>query len=401
MKNQSFWKDKFLENFEEEGAPAWVPELRKESLSKFLNCPFPNSKMESWRKISLSGLNPEEFASGEESSTVRLLQNSAGLVLKKKSDMDEKESDAVKTAFREIWKNSGENFFTLWNLSFFREIHYLRIPDHYHSSDPLVIESSFRDYSPSNLPFIIIETGKFSNTSVLLKIISPVTEDLHLISQNIFIHISESANLNLTVTEELNASTWHFSDFHILQDADSAFKCSYLNLGGFRGKTFFNVGLDGKNSSADIQGAGVFSKREVQDAEFIIRHSEDNTESSLRFRTVVRNRAHHIFTGILQVPKHLKKVSASQVNNNLLFDRTARAESMPKLEVYAEDVKCSHGATMGEVDREEMFYLESRGITPEEARMLIVEGYLSETLDLMGNEKLKEEILERLIRKAA
>ncbi|HMV79308.1 MAG TPA: SufD family Fe-S cluster assembly protein, partial [Leptospiraceae bacterium] len=338
---------------------------------------------------------------GEDSSSLRLLQNSAGLILKKRSELNEKESGTLKTAFANIWKNSGENFFTLWNLSFFREIHYLKIPDNYHSSEPLVIESSFKDYSPSNLPLIIIEAGRFSNASLVLRAVSPVTEDLHLIAQNFYVHISESANLNLSVTEEFNASTWHFSDFHIIQEADSAFKCSYLNLGGFRGKTFFNAGLDGKNSRAELQGAGVFSKREVQDAEFIIRHSEDSTESSLRFRTVVRNRAHHIFTGILQVPKHLKKVSASQVNNNLLFDRTARAESMPKLEVYAEDVKCSHGATMGEVDREEMFYLESRGITPEEARMLIVEGYLSEILDSIGNEKLKEEILERLIRKAA
>ncbi|HNN82245.1 MAG TPA: SufD family Fe-S cluster assembly protein, partial [Leptospiraceae bacterium] len=92
-------------------------------------------------------------------------------------------------------------------------------------------------------------------------------------------------------------------------------------------------------------------------------------------------------------------VTASQIDNNLTMARTARAESMPKLEVFADDVKCSHGATVGEVNEDQLFYLMSRGLTENESRFLIIEGFLKEILDLVDKEEIQSYLVSRLTKK--
>lgn len=139
--------------------------------------------------------------------------------------------------------------------------------------------------------------------------------------------------------------------------------------------------------------------REFQDSEVKVVHNESHTESSILYRSALKNKAHHIFTGNLRIPNSCKDVNAIQINNNLLLNRTSRAESIPKLEVYAENVKCEHGATVGEIDEEQLFYLASRGIDEDEARRMIVDGFLGQVIGEIESNSIQEELFRLIARK--
>ncbi|MBP9887303.1 MAG: SufD family Fe-S cluster assembly protein, partial [Leptospiraceae bacterium] len=214
-----------------------------------------------------------------------------------------------------------------------------------------------------------------------------------------YLDLEESGKSIFISIEDFQNSAFHFRNIFSNQNRDSELQLFHFNLGGYKGKTLVKNDLSGENANLKAVGATTLSKREIQDIEFTISHFASRTDSNLRFKTVVKDKSHHIFTGNLFIPKASFHVTASQVNNNLTMTRTARAESMPKLEVFADDVKCSHGATVGEVNEEQLFYLMSRGLTENEARFLIIEGFLKEVLDFVTLEEVQNLLISRLTEK--
>jgi hypothetical protein len=135
------------------------------------------------------------------------------------------------------------------------------------------------------------------------------------------------------------------------------------------------------------------------DIEVSLNHLDSYTSSSIKLKTVMKDKSHHIFTGNLNIPRTSLHVTASQLNNNLVLDKTSRAESMPKLEVFADDVKCSHGATMSEINEDQLFYLMSRGLTLSDSRHLIVEGFITEILDKLKSNTISQDLKDKFLRK--
>ncbi|MBK7055708.1 MAG: Fe-S cluster assembly protein SufD [Leptospiraceae bacterium] len=246
---------------------------------------------------------------------------------------------------------------------------------------------------------MIWKLEKFSNASIYEKMNSLPAEDFNLINPLSYIEMENGAKSTFVTIEDFKDSTFHFRNLITNQGLDSELKLYHFNLGGYKGKTLVVNDLNGENANIKAIGATTLSKREFQDIEFTISHFASRTDSNLKFKTVVKDKSHHIFTGNLFIPKASFHVTASQVNNNLTMSRTARAESMPKLEVFADDVKCSHGATVGEVNAEQLFYLMSRGLTENESRFLIIEGFLKEILDFVTVEEIQNLLITRLTEK--
>ncbi|MCP5499429.1 MAG: SufD family Fe-S cluster assembly protein [Leptospiraceae bacterium] len=381
---------------EEIKEPFWLKEFRRNAFHVLQRVPIPNASLESWRKLSLSNLKLEKLIQHWKYSETYFTEN-RGNCLKRFSELNPGEEEFLRKKLDFLLEYYSESFFSLLNFSFFTSTCFLELSEKNHIAG---IFSILENHSEAPfLPLNIIKIGKFAKAVVKEETRLPANEDLELYCPFTALFLEDSANIDFISLEQLSDSSFHFKTFYSSQEQNSHLNLSYFNLDGYRGKTFFDSDLRG-------EGANIFSfaaigtiQREVQDVEFSIRHLKSYTTSKLLMKAVVRDKSHHIFTGKLWIPAGLKHVQASQLNNNLILDPKARAESIPCLEVFSEDVSCSHGATMGEIKEEELFYLMSRGLNEEEARALILEGFLASITDKIPNEKISSDILESLLEK--
>lgn len=372
--------------------PSWVLELRKKALSQLLLLKTPDTSMESWRRISLSNLDTNKYINSFRSNKTISIDNSSAVDLQ---DLNDRNKDYAVSKFTELLTIYSNNFFALLNLCFFTEAKFITIPDNFTSNKPISIKINHPANIPSS-PLLFIRAGKFSKCTIAVNSIIPDSEEINFVNTVCAVEINESAAIKFIDIEDFSNSAFHFKNTISFQKRDSFLNQSYFNYGGYKGKTFIENHLNGENATSKILGAACPAKRELQDVEFSVKHNASRTESDLKFKTVVKDKSHHIFTGNLYIPKTSLHVVSSQVNNNLTLSKSARAESMPKLEVFADDVKCSHGATVGEVSEDQLFFLMSRGLSEEQAIYLIIDGFLQQILDLVEEEEITSEIIKKL-----
>ena len=387
--------ESFLGNLEE---PDWMIELRKSAFTLLKEISLPDSKLESWRKVNLSNFSLDSLLSTNR-KICSFSINTDLIAANEFASVDSFDKVYIENTFKTLIEKNKANFFALLNLSFFEIGILSKVPANTSIVEPILLNVNYPHGESSFSPLLIWKLEKNSNSSIYEKMNSLPSEEFNLINPLSYIEMENGAKSTFVTIEDFQDSTFHFRNLITNQGLVSELKLYHFNLGGYKGKTLVVNDLNGENANIKAIGATTLSKREFQDIEFTISHFASRTDSNLKFKTVVKDKSHHIFTGNLYIPKASFHVTASQVNNNLTMSRTARAESMPKLEVFADDVKCSHGATVGEVNAEQLFYLMSRGLTENESRFLIIEGFLKEILDLVTVEEIQNLLITRLTEK--
>ncbi|MDV6235964.1 Fe-S cluster assembly protein SufD [Leptospira ellisii] len=371
-----------------------ISEFRKKAFSRFKDLSIPKSENESWRKVPLSNFHPDEFS--EVSEPAALTVNAPkGVKVFRVEDLQERESGIFVETLESIFEKRNEEWFVLLSLSCFTHGLYVEVEDDRILAEEIQIR--YRQEKGNRiLPLTVVRIGDRSKAFVSERYESSERENLKFFQGLTALDSGNGTKLFYAGIESFGSSVFHFQNLFSDQKRDSDVKIAKVTPGGYKGKNLLNVELSGKGARARVLGLAPMAAREFQDSEVKIIHKESHTESSILYRGALRDKAHHIFTGNLQIPNSCKDVNAIQINNNLLLDRTARAESIPKLEVYAENVKCEHGATVGEIDEEQLFYLASRGIDEDEARRMIVDGFLGEVIGEIESEPIREELF-RLI----
>ncbi len=373
-----------------------LKDFRLHSLEVLDSLPIPNSNMESWRRISLSNFKPKNFLKYSILSP-KIRVNNVNVVLEKYENLDIKQQGRCVQILQEYQEKFKENYFAQLAFAFHSHVYYLNLNEKISSNENISIQVEFSGLV--GIPIFIFEQKKFSNCKLELKYIFPETEEISFFNAVEIILQEESSKLEFIRIEDFSNSVFHFANVFHNQKRDSKATLGFFNLGGYRGKTFVISQLQEQGANVEVLGASSTTNREQQDIEIIVYHNASYTESNLLYRVVANNKSHHVFTGILNIPKSSRHVTAQQVNNNIMLKKTARVESMPKLEVFADDVRCAHGSTIGEVNDEQLFYLLSRGLTEQEARHLIIEGFFLEVLDKISSENLKQELSFRLLKK--
>ncbi len=164
-------------------------------------------------------------------------------------------------------------------------------------------------------------------------------------------------------------------------------------IGGFgskRGKVWIENDLAGPGATSRVTGAYFADGDQHLDYDTFQEHIAPNTESDFAFKGALREQATAVWRGMIRVEEGAQKTNAYQENRNLLLSDEAHADSIPGLEIMANDVRCTHGATLGRVDREELFYLMARGLSRAEAERLIVRGFFQDVLDRIELEPVRE-----------
>ncbi len=215
------------------------------------------------------------------------------------------------------------------------------------------------------------------------------------------IFVGENARLNLYKLQNLNDESALLNHTAIKQEKNSSLNVNVLSLNGGLIRNEIEVALDGEGAESDISGLYLLDKYQHTDNQVHVRHNVPQCNSNELFKGIIDNEASGVFNGYIYVARDAQKTNAFQRNNNILMKPEARIDTMPFLEIYADDVKCSHGATVGRLDEEAMFYLRQRGISFEDARLLLLYAFAAEVTAKIDIDALRvsiEDMVKRRLR---
>lgn len=210
------------------------------------------------------------------------------------------------------------------------------------------------------------------------------------------LHLEPNASLHYVLVADWGNKTNSVTRLHAHLGQGASLKLIFVGLGGNQSKAFFTSDISGQDASSEYYGMIYGDRRQHIDVETLQKHHVSSASSNVLFNCAVNERAHSVFSGNIVVEQVAQKSDAYQKNRNLLLSRQAKASSMPKLEIVANDVRCTHGASFSSFDEHQIFYLQSRGMTEAEAKRLIITGFFKEIVDQIGHADTIER-LDRLV----
>jgi len=211
--------------------------------------------------------------------------------------------------------------------------------------------------------------------------------------------VGNGSRLNYIPVQNWGRSTVSLITQRARLGADAHLETVLLSVGGSAGKVDCGAMLAGTGANSYLYGLAIGDGKQQYDHHTVHHHQAPHTHSDLKFKVAIREKAQSAYTGLIRIDEDAPNCEAYQENRNLLLSSDARAESIPELEILNKEVRCSHGATVGKIEPEEIFYLESRGIGREEAVRLIVGGFVAPIADRVpevARERLREIVLHRL-----
>ncbi len=209
--------------------------------------------------------------------------------------------------------------------------------------------------------------------------------------------VGEAARVELYRVQREGRNAYHIATTQSRQERDSYLALHALTLGGSLARHDITTVLDGPGAELILNGLYLLGGSQHADHHTVIDHAQPHCASHEFFNGVLAERAHGVFNGRIIVRPGAQRTDSKQTNNNLLLSTEARADSQPQLEIYADDVKCTHGSTVGPLDQTALYYLRSRGLSPETARSLVTYGFAAEILGRMQHRDVRER-LDGLVR---
>jgi Fe-S cluster assembly protein SufD len=206
------------------------------------------------------------------------------------------------------------------------------------------------------------------------------------------IHVADGAQLTHIRLQDEAASAFHVSTTYAEVGTEGVYDTFTLNLGASLSRTEVRVELGGPHAIAHLNAAQMLGGSQHADFTTIVSHAAPGCTSRQTVKNVLAGRSKGVFQGKIEVARIAQKTDGYQMNQALLLSPDAEVNSKPELEIFADDVKCSHGATVGELDTEQMFYLRSRGIPDNEARSILVHAFLAEALDAVADAAIRKRL---------
>jgi Fe-S cluster assembly protein SufD len=210
--------------------------------------------------------------------------------------------------------------------------------------------------------------------------------------ETVNVDLGEGAILDMVVMQNEHNKSRHSTSFKVQMAQGAVFNLNVITLHGGEISNEIEVNLNGKGGECCVNGLYLASGQQRVSTKVNIFHNVPECHSSQLFKGILDGESRTSFSGKIYVAKDAQKTEAYQANNNLLASKTAKAYTQPHLEIYADDVKCSHGATVGSLNEDELFYMRSRGIAKDEAKLLQQQAFAYAVLEKVGNENLRERL---------
>ena len=201
--------------------------------------------------------------------------------------------------------------------------------------------------------------------------------------------VGENANLTINKVQYEDESTSHISTEEVRQDKNSVFTLNTSTLNGALVRNNVHVEVNGENCVSNLNGVYLLKNKQHVDNHTVVDHKVPHCESHELYKGVMDDKSTAVFNGKVYVRPDAQKINAFQSNGNVLLSDDATINSKPELEIYADDVKCSHGSTTGQLDDEAIFYLQARGISKKSAHQLMVAAFIGDVLDKIESENFR------------
>ena len=293
--------------------------------------------------------------------------------------------DIVKDYLKNEKRNS--NAFTLMNNSFFNDGFVLIVPDNKILEKPIQVifytgnENENVFAFPNNL-FVI---GENAQARVIIRFAGG--GETYFMNVHNEYHIAESAVFDIYKIQNEKRNSYHIDNSEIVQEKGSIFTHISFDFGSVLTRNDLRADLIGENIETNLYGLYLTNDNRHVDNHTYVDHSAPNCESNELYKGILDDKSTGVFSGKILVKKDSQKTNAYQSNKNILLSEEARIDTKPQLEIYADDVKCSHGATVGSLDKEAYFYIRSRGIPAAEAQSMLIKAFAE---DVVQNIKIQE-----------
>ena len=291
------------------------------------------------------------------------------------------------------------NKFDALHGAFWQGGYLLHVPKGVRVEVPLRVYIRMSEAAQADLSHTLIIAEEGSQVVVLEDNLSTTSEASGFHSGAVEIFAGQNANVTYVQAQRWNRQVWNFASHRAMVDRDAHLCWVTATFGGRLNKINQAVVLEGAGGNAKMLGLAFTDARQHLDVSTAQEHVSPHTFSDLLYRTVLKDRAQSAWGGNIYVYPSANHTDAYQKNDNLLLSERAHADTLPGLEIQAHEVRCTHGATAGKIDAEQVFYLMSRGLPYTEAEKLIVEGFFEPVMERIPLESVREELSAFVTRK--
>jgi Fe-S cluster assembly protein SufD len=371
-----------------------------EALERYNELPLPDTTQEAWRFTDLRGFDPDSFdmQGSDPGQTPGMLDlDVSGLAVVTENGIEiERAPDGITfepltDAAERLYSLVGwTDKFTAHNAAMWKHGLLVRVPKGVQLEKPLLVRIANSAEGGSLFWRLLIVAEQGSHFSLVEEYSSSSPELSGYSNAAVEIFVEQDAKLEYVSIQNYSQSTWHFATHHASVARDAELDWVAGGFGSKRGKIRIQNDLNGPGATSRVTGAYFADGDQHLDYDTFQEHAAPNTESDFAFKGALRDTASAVWRGMIRVEEDAQKTNAYQENRNLLLSPTAHADSIPGLEIMANDVRCTHGATLGRVDRDMLFYLMARGLSRAEAERLIVRGFFQDVLDRVEIEPVRE-----------
>jgi Fe-S cluster assembly protein SufD len=371
--------------------PAWLDERRQKGASLAQSLPLPDQKAKGWEFTDLSGLELDAY---EEASASPVISGSEGATVLPLSETLNSHGELLHERLGSLVP--VEDYFVAHNEAAWQDGVLIHVPRGVRLSDPIQIELPV-DSAGASINWrtlIVLEEG--AEAEVWEHWSSPSDDVDAVLNTVVELVVGQAATLRYVNTQDISERAWIFATQRAEVQRDGRLDWAALGFGSARGKVRMETKLAGPGSEARVTGGYAGGPGQHLDFDTLQEHAAPNTNSDLAFRGVLAAGATAVWRGMIKVDPGAQQTDAFQESRNLLLSPEAHADAIPGLEILADDVRCTHAAAIAQVDKEQLFYLTSRGLDDEAAKALIIEGFLESLVERLAEGTVRDSISEAL-----
>ncbi len=403
-----------------------IHHIRKEALNRFGQLEFPTQKDEEWKYTNISpllkhnfvpsskkvsvekefvksklfdetALNLIVFVNGHYADEHSVLQSlPGGVVAGSLSEAIKNNSPLIEKHFTK-YAHHQNNIFTALSTAYTDNGAFIYVPDGKIVEDPIhiIYITSSDDNKIIVQPRNLFIAGKNSQVTIIEHYVS-TEESIYFTNVVTEIVADENSVVDHIKLQEESINAFHIARMEVTQERNSNFSSHSISIGAGLTRNDFNSRFNDEGSECTLNGLYMIEGNQLFDAHTLIDHAMPHCNSHEHYKGILNDKSRGVFNGKVIVRPDAQKTNAFQENNNILLSNNALVNTKPQLEIFADDVKCSHGATIGQLDEEARFYLKSRGIGEEASRAILLHAFASDVITSIKTESLRN-YLEKII----
>lgn len=383
------------------GEPAWLREARAAAWTAFETSALPDRALHRWRYTDSARLMPGDrplARAAFDPGGIALDPEAerAGVIALDLARAAADRPEAVRALLGSLVP-AGETPFTALNAALWSGGLYLEVPAGVRLSRPIVRLHRY-DGDGVVLPRMLCVLGERAEVVFIDEQLPAAgsAPDAPLVHRTLEWVVGDGARLTLVQLQDLPAAATGTSTARVRLGRDAVLEAVFTAFGGAATKSDLTAELAGEGARAEIRGVVFGAARQQFDHHAVLEHRAPRTASRLDLRVALRDRAKSAFTGMLRIAHEAAHSEAFQENRNLLLHETAHAVSIPELEILTDEVQASHGATVGPIDEDQLFYLAARGLPRPEAERMVVAGFFEPLLARIPDETVRQEVRGRV-----